>query len=244
MVVILLGCVTLPAHAAPEEIQVYLDEFADQGKLGLDLHTIYTASSRLSSGGVPNHQLRLTPELSYGLSDHVETAAYFLTNHAPGESLQTDGLKVRLRYRPLIPTEQTHWYSAVNIELGKLSRRFNPTYSNGEIKGILTWRSGPWIAGLNVNLDRPLRRHTSVPTTLEADTKLAYSLVKTFSLGIENYAFLGPLRGTAMGMGASRSTFVVTDFSINRWDINLGVGRASGDVADKIIIKSIIGFPF
>lgn len=241
---VLLGIVSSPAHAAPEEIQVYLDEFAEQGKFGLDLHTIYTASTRLPSGGVPNHQLRLTPELSYGLSDHIETAAYFLTNHAPGQSFQTDGLKVRMRYRPLIPTEQTTWYTAVNIELGKLSQRFNTAYSNGEIKGILAWRSGPWVAGLNVNIDRPLRRRTSIPTTLEIDTKLSHSLSKTFSLGVENYAFLGPLRGSVQGIDASRTTFVVSDFSIEKWDVNLGIGRANGDVADKLIIKSIVGIPF
>lgn len=241
---IFLGTVSIPVQAAPEEIQVYLDEFAEMGKFGLDLHSIYTATSRLPSGTPPNYQLRLTPELSYGLSEHVETAAYFLTNHAPGQSLQTDGLKVRMRYRPLIPTEQTTWYTAVNIELGKLSQRFNTAYSNGEIKGILAWRSGPWVAGLNVNIDRPLRWRTSIPTTLEIDTKLSRRLTKTFSLGVENYAFLGPLRGSAAGIGTSRTTFVVSDFSIKKWDVNFGIGRASGDVADKLIIKSIIGIPF
>ena len=33
------------AFAAPEEIQVYLDEFAEPGKFGLDFHTNYVLSA-------------------------------------------------------------------------------------------------------------------------------------------------------------------------------------------------------
>lgn len=33
-------------HAAPEEIQVYLDEFAEPGRFGLDLHTNAVLSAR------------------------------------------------------------------------------------------------------------------------------------------------------------------------------------------------------
>ena len=106
-----------------------------------------------------------TPELSYGLNKHVEAAAYFLTNKAPGQGVQSDGLKVRARWRAFIPTEQTIWYGAVNMELGKLARRFNTAYSNGEIKAILTARSGPWVAGINLNIDRPLRLAAAAPAT-------------------------------------------------------------------------------
>ena len=120
-----------PALAAPEEIQVYLDEFAEKGKFGLDLHTIYTLSTRVDLRQPPRRQLRLTPELSYGLNDHFEIAGYFLTNKSPEGSLQTDGVKIRMRYRPIVPTEDTTWYTALNIELGKVARRFNSEGSNG-----------------------------------------------------------------------------------------------------------------
>ena len=47
-----------PAAAAPEEIQVYMDEFAEKGKFGLDLHTIYTLSTK--------DDLRQAPAANYG----------------------------------------------------------------------------------------------------------------------------------------------------------------------------------
>ena len=233
---------TSVAHAAPEEIQVYMDEFAEPGKFGLDLHTIYVATTR-NENQPPYHQLRITPELSYGINEHVEAAAYFLSNKIRGSSVQTDGVKLRMRWRPIVPTEQTTWYGAVNIELGKLSRRFNNDGSNGEIKGILTWKSGNWRSGLNLNLDRPLNRTTSVPTTVELDSKLAYQMGNDVNVGIEHYAFLGPIHGSSTAASPSRSTFVVTEFPVAKWDIHLGIGQARGAVPDKVIIKAIIGVP-
>ena len=231
------------AFAAPEEIQVYADEFVDKGTFGLDLHTNYVPLVQNNSTDPPRRQLRLTPELSYGLSDHFETAAYFLTNRPAGNDPQTDGVKLRLKWRPLIPTDQTTWYAAINIEIGKLSRRFNADGSNGEIKGILSWKSTSWSAAFNLNIDRPLKRNTFQPTTLELDSRVAYRLRDRVQLGVENYAFLGPVHGDTPGINPSRTTFIVSDFAIGKWDINLGIGSAYGNIADKAIIKVIIGVP-
>jgi len=60
------------AWAAPEEIQVYLDELNAPGQLGLDLHSYYVmagAGTAAYSGAQPAlHVFRLTPEFSYGLT--------------------------------------------------------------------------------------------------------------------------------------------------------------------------------
>ena len=232
----------LTGHAAPEEIQVYMDEFAKAGEFGLDLHTIYVATTQ-SDRQLPYHQLRVTPELSYRVTDYVEAAAYFLSNSSPGSNPQTDGVNLRMRWRPIVPTEEAAWYTAVNIEVGRLARRFNGDRSNGEIKGILSWKSGNWRSGLNLNIDRPLKRAAVTPTTVELDSKLAYQIHEELSFGIEHYAFLGPLHGRTEIAAPSRSTFFVTDFSLAKWDIHFGMGQARGAVPDKLIFKAIIGVP-
>ena len=232
-----------PAMAAPEEIQVYMDEFAEKGKFGLDLHTIYTLSTKDNLNQPPRRQLRLTPELSYGLNDHFEVAGYFLTNRAAAGNPQTDGIKVRMRYRPIVPTEETTWYTAVNIELGKLSQRFNSEGSNGEVKGILSWKSALWVAGLNLNIDRPLKTASKAPTTYELDGKLAYKVSSDLQFGVEHYAFKGALHGNVPGFLPNQTTFLISDFTIGKWDINFGIGRASGNIPDKVILKAIIGVP-
>ena len=231
------------ASAAPEEIQVYMDEFSETGKFSLDLHTIYVAATRNNANPLPRHQTRITPELSYGLSDHFEAAAYFLTNRAAAGNPQTDGVKVRVRWRPIVPTDKTVWYVALNLELGKLAQRFNPDGSNGELKTIVTWKSADWTAGLNLNFDRPLSSHTATPVTTELDSKLAYRVGDHVQVGLEHYAFNGPLHGQSSAITPNRSTFLVTDFTVSRWDINFGVGQARGNIPDKLIVKAIIGVP-
>ena len=62
------------AFAAPEEIQVYLDEFAEPGKFGLHFHTNYLMSAQ--RGSVTRRQLRVTPELGYGINEHREAAPF------------------------------------------------------------------------------------------------------------------------------------------------------------------------
>ena len=239
----LVGLHASSAIAAPEEIQVYMNEFAEPGKFGLDLHSIYVATTRDYVDQTSLHQLRVTPELSYGINSHFETAAYFLTNHRPSERVQGDGVKIRARWRPIVPSEDTVWYSAVNVELGSLAKRFNSEYSNGEVKGILTWQRHQWIAGVNLNLDRPLRRQPLSPTTAEIDAKLAYQVRDGLQFGAEHYAFLGALHGGTPGVVCTKSTFLVTDFPFAKWDIHLGVGKVVGDVPDKLILKAIIGVP-
>lgn len=65
----LTGYWAADASAASEEIQVYLDDFAEVGKPGLDLHTNY-----VPAGQYPTyHQFRPRPELSYGVMTRANT---------------------------------------------------------------------------------------------------------------------------------------------------------------------------
>ena len=234
--------------AAPEEIQVYLDEFADPGKFGLDFHTNYVLSAK--PGSITRRMLRVTPELSYGINENWEAGFYWLTSAGPEQSRGnpvTDGVKVRAKWRPHAMTADSPWYGAINFELGQLSRRFFPDATSGEVKFIGLYRQGPWTLGANLNIDRALRNHPQQPATSELDSKVAYRVTSTqegdVQIGIENYAFLGPLR-TQTGLSTkTASTFLVADFSFRRWDFNVGLGKASGVTTDKWLVKAILGMP-
>ena len=234
--------------AAPEEIQVYLDEFADPGKFGLDFHTNYVLSAK--PGSITRRMLRVTPELSYGINENWEAGFYWLTSAGPEQSRGnpvTDGVKVRAKWRPHAMTADSPWYGAINFELGQLSRRFFPDVTSGEVKFIGLYRPGPWTLGANLNIDRALRNHPQQPATAELDGKVAYRVSTAeegeVQIGIENYAFLGPLR-TQTGLSTkTASTFLVADFSFRRWDFNVGLGKASGTTTDKWLVKAIIGMP-
>lgn len=237
-----------PCFAAPEEIQVYLDEFATTGKFSLDLHTNNVLTAQ--PGSVTRRMLRVTPELSYGFDENWEGALYWLTSVGPAQSggrPVTDGVKVRAKWRPRSPAPDQPWYGAINLEIGQLSRRFFPDQTSAEIKFIGVYQKNLWTAGVNLNIDRALRANSQVPTTVEVDTKLAYRVTPEdhgdLRVGLEHYAFLGPLRSQAGPSARMTSAFLVADLSLHHWDLNVGLGRASGATADKWILKAIIGVP-
>jgi len=225
--------------AAPEEVQVYLDDFAEVGKLGLDLHTNYVTSGQLPTA----HQFRVTPELSYGINTNWEVAAYWLTVKDPGGTPQTDGMKLRTRWRPKAPSADSPFYWAINFEIGQLSKRFNPDESSGEIKLIGVWKTDPWMLGVNLNLDRSLKSNPSQGATTEIDTKIAYQIREGLQVGIENYSFLGANHNDP-NQQSSQANYLAADFNLGKWDLNVGIGHASGQSPDNTVLKAIIGVPF
>jgi hypothetical protein len=234
--------------AAPEEIQVYLDEFADQGKFGLDFHTNYVLTAQ--PGSVTRRMLRVTPELSYGINENWEAGLYWLTSAGPeqaGGNPVTDGIKVRAKWRPKAMTPDSPWYGAINFEVGQLSRRFYPDATAGEIKFIGMYKKDAWTLGANLNVDRALRNQPMLGTNSELDTKLAYRLPSSgnseVQIGIENYSFLGPVRQQLDSPIRTNSTFLVTDFVYKRWDYNIGLGKANGVTTDRWLVKAIFGMP-
>lgn len=234
--------------AAPEEIQVYLDEFAEQGKFGLDFHSNYVLTAQ--PGSVTRRMLRVTPELSYGINDHWEAGFYWLTSAGPAQSAGnpvTDGVKVRVKWRPRAMTPDSPWYGAINFEVGQLSRRFYSDTTAGEVKFIGLYKKDAWTLAANLNVDRALRRQPMFGTNSELDTKIAYRLplsgAAEVQLGVENYAFLGTLRQQLDSPARSNSTFLVTDFVYRRWDYNMGVGKATGAGRDRWLFKAIVGMP-
>ncbi len=235
--------------AAPEEIQVYLDEFADVGKWGLDLHTNRVLSAH--SGAATRNMLRLTPELSYGINEHWEAALYWLVSAGPEQSAGhpvSDGAKLRLKWRPYAPSKDSPWYFAVNGEVGSLSQRFNADGSSAELKLIGMYTRGPWVAGANLNLDRALKRNPLQAATYELDSKLSYQVRPEaeggLRLGLENYHFFGPMHAQAGPSQVSNANYLVADFSVKSWDINIGLGKTTGATNDKLVLKAIIGVPF
>ena len=226
--------------AAPEEIQVYLDEFTDVGKYALDLHTNYVDSGQLPS----DHQFRTTPELSYGINNNWDMGAYWLTVANPGALPRTDGMKIRAKWRPQAPSPDSPFYWAVGFEGGQLAKSFYPDESSGEVKLIGVWKTDAWTIGANFNYDRALKSNPIHPATTELDSKIAYQIKDGLQLGVENYAFFGAINnGDPFQPQNNEATYLVADLGLGKWDLNVGIGHASGQTSDNTILKAIIGVP-
>jgi len=234
-----------PAGAAPEEIQVYLDDLNGVGRIGLDLH-----ANLVAAGGALDdypgeqqslHRLRVTPEFALGLTRTLEAGLYLPLATVDGAGrLAVDGAKVRLKYIGPKTPGQT-WFWGANVEVGVVDRGLANNPWNTEIKGILGRRSGPWTVAVNTNFDIKLSGPAASPPSLEIATRVTYALSPILSVGVESYNGAGELR--RLGGLAEHSTFVVVDRSVGRWDLELGAGAGYGANRDSLILKAIIGVP-
>ncbi|GJI90815.1 MULTISPECIES: hypothetical protein [Duganella] len=240
---LLLVAVAGSSQAAPEEIQVYMNEMNMPGTFGLDVHHNYVVSGAAGvnyPGAQPaRHTLRITPEFSYGWTPNLELGAYLLSSRDPDGQLRTDGAKLRLKF--IAPTFQNSpFFYGANLELGRVSYRLDENPWNGELKGIFGYQSARWKAAVNANVDFKVSGPISSPATLELAGKLAYRTDSDCMVGVESYNAMGELRRLGP---QTRTVYAVLDTAVRGWDLNLGVGRGNGAASDRWVIKMIVGVP-
>lgn len=241
----LLGATT--ARAAPEEIQVYMNEMDVPGEFGLDLHNNYvlSGSPALEYPGAQQslHRYRLTPEFSYGLTPSIDLGAYLpLLTLTDQSKLTAEGIKLRVKYvAPKSFAGNTWW--GLNLEVGKVSRALDINPWNAELKTIVGGRSGKWLLAANLNLDFVVSGPQPGPATLEFDAKVAYSVGAKTQLGVETFSGLGPLSRPGSLQGEEHVAYFVADTSIGKWDLDLGLGRGFGASQDHWVFKAIVGVP-
>ncbi len=88
--------------AAPDEIQVYIDDITETGRFGADIHNNYVASGSntpdFPGAQPPDGVYRLTPEFYYGLNKNIELGLYLLSSYGPDGRASYDGEKLRIKY--------------------------------------------------------------------------------------------------------------------------------------------------
>ena len=235
------------ARAAPEEIQVYLDDLNAPGRLGLDLHVNAVATGDAAVDYVGEqaslHRIRVTPEFALGLTRNLEAGLYLPLATVDGAGrLGADGAKVRLKYVAPRPAGQD-WFWGANLEVGRVDHALDLNPWNAEIKGILGRRWGAWTLALNGNLDVKLSGPAAAPPSLEIASRLTYAIGPRLSVGVETYNGAGELRRLGAFGSAEQSTFAVVDTRLGRWDLELGAGAGYGANRDGLVLKAIVGVP-
>lgn len=246
LVIFTLG-VARHARAAPEEIQVYMDELDAPGQLGLDVHTNLVASG-FDAREDPDqqaslHRLRVTPEWSLGLTRFLELGAYVpLTTLDREGHFRVDGVKGRLKF--IAPrAEARRWFWGANLELGVVDHSLDPNPWNAELKGIAGAHLGRWTLAFNANLDFKVAGPAPSPASLDLDTKLGFELVPHLALGLESYNGAGPLRSPGDFGHSEQTAFAALDADLGAWGLNVGVGWGYGENADRLVLKAIVSVP-
>lgn len=245
---LLLAFTSSAAWAAPEEIQVYLDDLVGTGNFGTDVHNNYVVSGSgtpdYPGAEAPAHVYRLTPEFYYGLSDTMELGLYALTTTQPGRSPTFDGTKLRLKFIAPHDGEQGPFWGA-NLEIGNSSVRVSEQPWGTELKGIYGYRWSRWLFAINTDVDWDSSRVFGGPPSLGLDTKLAYTMDADYQLGLESYNELGPLSNPGDLSQRSETLYAVIDTDLgNSMDLNAGIGRGLTTASDRWVIKFILGFHF
>lgn len=236
-----------PAVAAPEEIQVYMDEMSEPGHFGLDTHLSYVARGSLSpdypDAEVTAHRERITPEWAYGISRYLEAGTYLplMTIDRTGK-FRAEGIKFRVKYIAPHDDHPNLWYG-LNFEIGRVSHRLDVNPWNAELKTILGTRQGRWTIAGNANFDFVVSGPEKTPVSVDVDFKVSYAVTPHFAVGVETYDGIGDFRRFGTFLTNEQSAFATIDTSIGDWDLNFGVGRGYGANEDKWIVKAIVGIP-
>jgi hypothetical protein len=241
LVVFSLCATATRCWAAPEEIQVYLDDKEEPGNYSIDWHNNYVWSGRSSPQYAgerpPEGVYRLTPEFNLGLTKTLEFGSYLLSSRTSDGDVMFDGVKVRLKY--IAPHEEVGLYWGANLEVGKEDRASAPQPWNAELKAIIGWRGGPWTIGWNLNADTSLESRAG-PVVADLDMKMSYTLTPKTALGIESYNDLGPFSHPQPINVGSKVVYAVIDTAIAGMDLNAGIGRGLTHDSDQWTLKFIL----
>jgi hypothetical protein len=231
--------------AAPEEIQVYLDDVNDPREFGLELHTNYVIDGPRTPdypGQLPSHHvLQITPEFSYGFAKNWDAGLYLLTTVAPGGGFDFNGAKLRIKH---IAPSSGAFFWGMNVEVGYTSRRVSENYVNTELRPILGWRSDRWLFAVNPIIDVALSGNASHEPSFAPALKIARTVGEGVQFGLEHHADMGPINHMPAFNQQNHVVYGVFDVQKGGFDLNFGLGRGVTSASEKWVAKMIIGIPF
>ncbi len=235
------------AHAASDEIQVYLDDIRAPRETGLELHFNFVPQGRKTPdypGEIPPHHVfRATPEFSVGLRPNWDMGLYLPTEVAPGGNAYMDGARLRLKY--LAPGEKTKpFFYGANVEVGYVPLRVSEDRYAAELRGIVGYRSGPWLLALNPILGWALSgpEKSSTPE-LDLNLKIGREINNEWMIGFEHYAGFGRINRMPNSSQQDQVLYFVTDFERKGYSVNFGIGKGLTNASDDWVVKAIVGIP-
>jgi len=238
-----------PARAGdPFEIQVYDGTADPPGAPGLELHLNdwATGNRQAAAPQVPLHgQFHATLEPSIGVTEFWEVGAYL-----EGAIRADDGVAgfagVKLRSKFVMPPDwDPHWRLGVNLELAYLPPAYDADRWGSEVRPIIAWHDPDWLVAFNPVLDQSFAgRDATQGPSFQPALKVARR-VGPVALGIEYYATLGPITAILPWSQQEQQVFEVLDlWSLDRLELNVGVGEGLTEASAGLVFKAIVGWEF
>ena len=248
--VVLALAIAPSVHAVMiDEIQVYTDDIDEPGKLGVELHVNTTPKGRTAPdypGEItPQHGLRFTPEISYGLTRTLEAGLYLPAQRTADGALDFAGAKLRLKWLPIQPeADKGGWFAGANTEIAWLQRRFDEAHWGSELRTIFGYRQRDWLLATNPVFEWTLGGpDRSARPEFELQVKAARKIAPGVFFGPEYYAGLGPIGRTPRFDNQEHTLYAAFDIDRGKWVFNCGIGRGVSHAADRWTVKFIFELP-
>jgi len=192
---LLLGLTSGPAARAfnYHELEVYPYRTAAKGELELENSTAHTLDGANTPPGANDGLTRTSVEATYGLTSHVEVAAYGDFSHARGGTgLDFAGQRYRLRARFAEKGQ-------LPVDVGVYAELEMPKHDEDtrelELRGILEKDFGPWTVDLNPLVEKVLKgRNTARGWELGYAAAVIYRMNERVQPRLEFFGNLGPIQ--------------------------------------------------
>jgi hypothetical protein len=232
----------------PFEIQVY-DGTADApGVPGLELHVNDWATGNreaLPPEAALNGQFHATLEPSIGVTPIWELGAY-LEGAVRTDDGRAGFAGVKLRSKFVTPPDwDPHWRLGVNLEVSYSLAVYDADRWGSEVRPILAWHDPDWLFAFNPILDQAFAGgDAGLGPSFQPALKIARR-AGPVALGIEYYATLGPLTSPLPWREQQQQIFEVVDlWSVDRLEVNAGVGEGLTHASQGLVFKAIVGWEF
>lgn len=238
------------AHAAlPDEIQVYTDDINAPGEKGMEIHINTTPKGIKEasySGETVNHLgLRVTPEISLGLTPTTDIGLYLPMVKSHDGKAELAGVKFRFKWLPIQAQDNAGFFAGLNFELGQLKQRYSQSPRSFETRTILGWKNSQWLVAINPTFGwdvSPGYSHHS--PDFSVGTKVARKVSESVALGVEYYNGRGRMNDQLPGALQEKATYLVMDYEGAPFNFNFGIGKGQTAATDAWTIKGIIEAAF
>ena len=228
----------------PFEIEVYDYATAARGEWELDTHLGYIArGTRVADGTVAptEHQAHLALELTRGLTDHWEVAAYLLAAARPGVGGEYAGWRVRSRVR--LP-ESWGWPVAVGLgaELEFAPAAYDENAVGLEIRPIVEKRLGRVRVDLNPIVERGLRGRDTASAggwEFQPSARLGVTISQLVDVSLEYYGKTALLGTAVRATEQVHQLYPGVDLKLgDDLVVNVGVGFGTTTAGNRLVFKA------
>lgn len=245
VIVVAMAAAPVVAVAQTDEIQVYDGSIAARGKFNLTVHNNFTPDGlktpAFPGGIIPDKSLNGVAEWAYGVTEWFEAGLYLpLYSISKDRGATINGGKIRLLFTAPHAENRTFFYAA-NFEFSYNAKHWDPRSFTSEIRPIIGWHVHRVDVIVNPILDNSylggLKNLDFAPAF-----RVAYNLPAKWTMAVEEYADIGPLRDFYPISEQSHQLYGVLDYRGKKLEIEAGVGFGLTAASDGVTMKVMLSY--